>query len=73
MNARTHGFREAWEESFKSKKDENLVQDIAHIAKYMKYIGPPYNRDHHDWVTIRAAVLREGRRRGLDISAIAPK
>lgn len=73
MNARTHNFRETWENSFERKDDEAVELDIAHVAKYMKYVGPPYNRDHHDWVTIRAAVLREGRRRGLDISAIAPK
>lgn len=67
-----HQLRKDWQASFAGSGDSSMDANIRHVANYLDRIGPPYGQEHHDWVAIRSVVLREGRKRGLNVSAIAP-
>lgn len=64
--------REYWHDKAAGWDDETVLSKLKWAQSYYedkekggRGFGPPYSRSHHDWVMVRALLIREARKRGL--------
>lgn len=71
MSAHAHDVRVTWEERhFPHRSDAGIQRDLEWVWGTVRPVGRPYGRYHHEWTAARTAILREARRRGLDLSVV---
>lgn len=66
-----HTVRENWNEQFQTRSDDGVANDLAWVMVAVRgKCGPPYRVQHHEWMAAKTSILREARRRGLDLSEV---
>jgi hypothetical protein len=68
MKCRSSANTGYWRETLPTYTNEQVQTSLSSIWRETGRRSPPYDRTYHDWAYARAVVLREARKRGLDIS-----